>query len=330
MNTDKHDVSFPLAVWLAHDDYDYDNRGNAVSTTSLIKPLRQLILKIREQSNKVEFDITDMLKAKIGSAIHAVNEIAWTEKHTILKALLIKQEDPELIKRFRVNGKFITGKTVDDPIDIWLEQRTEKAINDFIITGKYDLVWFGRLSDIKSTSTYTYEKKTKDQDFILQGSIYRWLNPDKITDDFVNIEYIFTDWNERNLAKDGYPQSPVLQVSLPLMSLKDTENYIVSKLNALVEGLMLQDVDLPRCSEHDLWITEEVWQYFSKVGNTRASKNFDKRNNKNPKLAAETHMGQKGGVGEVRKKPQKAKACGYCAVAHVCSQFRELLSNGLV
>ena len=36
--TNKNNVSMPLAVWLMHDDYDYDKRDNVISATSLPNP----------------------------------------------------------------------------------------------------------------------------------------------------------------------------------------------------------------------------------------------------------------------------------------------------
>ena len=60
-----------------------------------------------------------------------------------------------------------------------------------IVSGKYDLVLDGQLSDYKSTSVWTYIYGSKVEDYIKQGSIYKWLSPDKITSDYININYIF-------------------------------------------------------------------------------------------------------------------------------------------
>ena len=41
----------------------------------------------------------------------------------------------------------------------------------------------------------TYQNQSKDREYRLQGSMYRWLNPKIITKDVFNINYIFTDFN---------------------------------------------------------------------------------------------------------------------------------------
>ena len=58
----------------------------------------------------------------------------------------------------------------------------------------------GKVQDFKSTSVYTYLNQTNKDKYILQGSIYRWLNEDTITRDTMDIHFIFTDWNKKRLS----------------------------------------------------------------------------------------------------------------------------------
>ena len=37
-------IGLSVAVWLADDDYDHDDDPKAISATSIIKPIKQLIL----------------------------------------------------------------------------------------------------------------------------------------------------------------------------------------------------------------------------------------------------------------------------------------------
>ena len=81
--TNKNNVSMPLAVWLMHDDYDYDKRDNVISATSLLKPLRALILSHQNKGLDKTVDIMDLVSSRMGSAIHAIAEKAWSNRGNI-------------------------------------------------------------------------------------------------------------------------------------------------------------------------------------------------------------------------------------------------------
>jgi hypothetical protein len=100
----------------------------------------------------------------------------------------------------------------DDPrFDVYLEQRSKKTVGKWTISGKFDFVHEGRVKDIKTTKTYNWIKGSNDEKYMIQGSIYRWLNPEIITDDFVDIMMIFTDWS---LSTKPWPTSPILRSQL--------------------------------------------------------------------------------------------------------------------
>ena len=52
--TNNADIDLSVAVWLAHDDYDYVTKPNYISVTTLIKPIRQIILRGRVAALPVE------------------------------------------------------------------------------------------------------------------------------------------------------------------------------------------------------------------------------------------------------------------------------------
>ncbi len=85
--TNKNNISLPLAVWLMHDDYDYDSRDNVISATALLKPTRALVLKYQNKDLDKSVDIADLVSARMGSAIHAIAEQAWTDRGNVSKAL---------------------------------------------------------------------------------------------------------------------------------------------------------------------------------------------------------------------------------------------------
>ena len=316
--TNKANVSLPLAVWLMHDDYDYDDRPNVISATSLLKPIRALVLKYQYNDINKEVDITDLVSARMGSAIHAIAEEAWLERGNISKALKAMGTS-NLDKIFIINP----DKPVkDSEVAVYVEQRHETTVGDYIISGKYDLVLDGTLSDYKSTSVWTYIYDSNAMKYTQQGSIYKWLAPDRITDNKVSIQFIFTDWSAANAARDSkYPQSRVLTRDYPLWSTDRTENYIKDKLQDVTSLLDKPQEQLPQCTSEELWESATKYKYFKNPDAQRATKNFDSLDEANIRLATE-------GVGTIKTVPGEAKACRYCEVVEVCDQAQSLINQG--
>jgi hypothetical protein len=316
--TNKANVSLPLAVWLMHDDYDYDDRPNVISATSLLKPIRALVLKYQYNDINKEVDITDLVSARMGSAIHAIAEEAWLERGNISKALKAMGTS-NLDKIFIINP----DKPVkDSEVAVYVEQRHETTVGDYIISGKYDLVLDGTLSDYKSTSVWTYIYDSNAMKYTQQGSIYKWLAPDRITDNKVSIQFIFTDWSAANAARDSkYPQSRVLTRDYPLWSTDQTENYIKDKLQDVTSLLDKPQEQLPQCTSEELWESATKYKYFKNPDAQRATKNFDSLDEANVRLATE-------GIGTIKTVPGEAKACRYCEVVEVCDQAQSLINQG--
>lgn len=133
--TNKANIDLPLAVFLMMDKYDYDARPNVISATSLIKPIRQIVLARQNMALDKQVDILDLVSSRMGSAIHDACEDAWTDPQNIMDACEVLGVNPT-------------------KLNISAEVRHEKAIGNYIISGKYDLVLNGHLSDYKSTSCY--------------------------------------------------------------------------------------------------------------------------------------------------------------------------------
>lgn len=318
--TNELQIPLALAVFLATDDYDYET--GVISATSLIKPVRQLILPKRMKPEEIVIDISSLVSSRMGSSIHSGIEKAWLDPIPALKALGYPK---------KVWGNILINPTKEllahNPaaIPVYMEQRAYKEILGFRVSGKYDFVAEGKVQDFKSTSVYTYMNQTNVEKYILQGSIYRWLNPDIITEDTMMIHYIFTDWSKASaLQNKDYPQSRVLTQRLKLLSIQETEQYILNKLTEYKQYLNSPENEIPHCSEEDLWRKDSVWKYYrdpSKM-NGRSTKNFDNRHDAYIRLAED---GNTGIVVEVRG---QVNACKYCAAFNICTQKDEYLKSG--
>lgn len=311
-------VPLSIAVFLATDHYDHDSE--TISATSLIKPLRQLILAKRVTTEDAAPDLTQMVASRIGTAIHTAIEQAWM--HNFVQAMSDIGIPNHVTKRVVLNPR--PEELGEEIIPIYLEQRAYKTVGKHTVSGKFDFVGDGRVEDFKTTSVYTAISNNNDAKYIQQGSIYRWLNPDIITKDEVAIQFIFTDWNAmRAKTETNYPPNRFQQKILPLMSIKETDHYVRSKLAKYEELVDAPESDIPLCTDEDLWRTEPVFKYYKNPEKTaRSTKNFD------TKQAAYSFMADQGNVGIVVEKPGQVNACKYCPAFSACSQKDTLIAQG--
>lgn len=312
-------VPLSLAVFLATDSYDFEE--DTISATSLIKPLRQLILAGRVPQDMSMPDLTQMVASRVGTAIHDAIERSWLNNHKIAMASI--GISARVIERVLINPTEAELQADPDAIPIYLEQRAYKQVGKYRVSGKYDFVGDGRVEDFKTTGTYTAMNNTNDAKYILQGSIYRWLNPKIITSDEMAIQFIFTDWSAMQARSNPkYPQQRFQQRVLPLMSIPETDAYVKRQLEQFDALCDVEESLLPLCTDDELWRTEPVFKFYKNPEKTaRSTKNFDTRQEAMIFMA-------NAGAGIVIEKPGQVNACKYCAGFSICSQKDDLISKG--
>lgn len=315
-------ISLSLGAWLATDSYDHDTRPNVISATTLLKPLRQIILGARIPPEDVVVDLSAMVSSRMGSAIHDAIERAWNGNYK--QALADLGYPQRVIDRVIVNPP--AGQDLTDCIPVYLEQRSEKKVGKWIVTGKYDFVGDGRVEDFKTTSTYTAVNNTNDDKYILQGSLYRWLNPTIITKDVMAIQWIFTDWSKAKAMQDPkYPQARTQEKLFQLKALQETQTFVERKLALIDQYWNAPEDQIPACNDEELWRSEPVYKYY-KSGDTTAA-----RSTKNFGSMQEAHhyMHTDGkGLGAIKTVPGQVTACRYCNAFALCSQKDALVASG--
>jgi hypothetical protein len=316
--TNVNDVSLPLAVWLLFDEYDYVNQEKYLSATTLLKPIKHIVMKHRVDFSKESIDVMDMVATSMGSGLHDSIEKAWHKGH---HDALRKLGYPErVVKNVIINPTPEQFASNPDIIPVWIEQRATKQIGGWTIGGKFDIVTEGLLQDFKSTSTYSWVKGGRDEEHKLQGSIYRWLHDDKITEDIIRINYIFTDWMKAMaLNPNGnYPKHRILHKDIPLLSYNASEEWIAAKLKLIDKYWDAPEKDIPECTDEELWRSDPVFKYYSDPENAkkpgaRATKNFDDM------MSARQFMAEKG-KGTIIHVPGEPKRCNYCPIYNICEQ----------
>ncbi len=322
----KEKLSLSIAVWLASDEYDYKSDIMHVSATTLLKSTKQIILANRIKNYKKEKSILDDISMRIpstmGTALHNGIENAWRSNYkNSMRDLGYPQS---VIDRIIINPT--PEQLVENCIPIYLENRVEKQLGPFTISGKYDIVLDGQLEDYKSTGVYGFMVNNRDEKYRIQGSIYRWLNPDIITNDFMNIQFIFTDWSKLRStieAKKGYPATRIMAHPIKLYSMEETKIWLKNKLTDIFTYKDTAEEKLPACNSEELWQKEPTFKYYKNPKKMkRATACFDEFYLANERLIKDNS------VGVIKTIYGPVTYCKYCSAFDICSQKDTYLENG--
>ena len=314
MSKYKNETNIPLslAVYLATDEYDHSKNSSEISVTGLIRPLKQVILASRVPVEAQPTDISALVTSRLGTSIHSGIEKAWGTNYK--QAMFDLGYPSSIIDRVIVNPD--PNNLPENCIPVYQEIRTKKPVGKWTISGKFDFVADGRLEDFKSTKVFSYIAGSNDEKYQLQGSIYRWLNPDIITHPDMAIQYIFMDWSSMQAKiNSDYPQSAMLEKKFPLLSLAETETFIKHKLHLIEKHMNSDEADMPACTDEELWRRPPVWKYYKNPANTtRSTKNFDTA------IDAQVRLAEDKFVGSIVEVKGEVVACKYCPALSICKQ----------
>jgi len=308
--TNESKITLPIAVWLAHDSYDYDDRKNLISVTSLLKPTRMIVLGRKFTDTSKTIDVENLIASSMGTALHDSVEFSWKDRDKAIETL--------------ARLGYIEGAAIFD--NITFEKRSEMVFGDYIISGKFDIVFAGFVQDIKSTTVWAWMNDSNEFEHKFQLSAYKLLNPDIITEDIGYIEYIFTDWSKAEARRNRqYPQSRVATKEVHLFSEEEMVELIERKLHHVTEQMQLNEPEIEYCTDDELWSTKDTWKYYKNPASTRrATKNYDNIDD------AHAHFVKDNSKGVVKHFPAEAKRCKYCNFTEICSQYKQLKEEGRI
>lgn len=315
--TNESGIPLPLAVWAVHDDYDYISDPNYISVTRLMKPLRQIILAKRMPSAlRKQMDVQDLIASSWGSALHHSIENAWMNYPTNLAKLGYPEE---VISRIKINPS--ESEIEPNTIPVYMERRGTVQLGKWKLGGKFDFVAEGIVQDFKSTSAYAWTIGGKDGDYSLQGSLYRLIHQNLITEDYIRINFLFTDWRKADARSNpNYPQSRLASKDISLMSVRDAEIWALNKLSLIEKFMDAPEDEIPECTDEELWKGEDKFKYYADPAKAdtpgaRSTKNFESLAEGMAYWKVE-----KGGKGILKVIPATPKRCEYCDVFAVCTQ----------
>lgn len=280
--TNKHNLPQTFVNVLNRNSY---TKGKAhASVTELISPPR--LVQLRKLNwDFLEEDVSDKIWAIFGTAIHSVLELGKADNHVIEQRLHVN-----------VDGWDISGAIDLQHID-----------NDGII-----------ISDYKTTGAWAVMNDKADWE--QQLNIYAWLveKVKKIPVKKVEIIAIVRDWNRRDAkVKEGYPESPVKVLDVPLWSFEDRENFVKTrvKLHSDANFALETGGDLPPCTPSEMWEKPTVWA-LRKVGNVRAKSLHQTKED------AEKALEDAGKGFEIEVRNGERTRCeNFCQVRDFCKQY---------
>lgn len=266
----------------------YTKGGANLSATEILNSPRIVQLK-RLHDAELEQDVSDMVWAIFGTAIHAVLEHGKNDNHIVEERL----------------HAVVDGWSISGAIDLQVVE------DDGII-----------VSDYKTTSAWAVmnEKIEWEQ----QLNIYAWLvetvkqKPVKA----LNIVAIIRDWSRKDM-RENYPVAPLQEINISLWSYEDRTRFISERIAQHAAALFAVETndDLPECTPEQMWEKPMMWAV-KKVGGVRA-KNVcytEEEANEKLELAGKNHF--------IEVRPgERTRCANYCSVKDFCGQWKQYNSG---
>ena len=285
--TNKYKLPDYVCHYLKFDEYDYED--GVISTTRLLTPPRSFALTQRNL-NDLSCDVSEVISAKYGTAIHASIE---------------KSNIPNSVQEKRLYAT-VLGTRISGKPDLLLLPEHDNGESVII--------------DIKSTSVWTFIKGSKLDDYRLQVSIYRWLAEQNgvSVSNKGKIWYIFTDWSKTDAANDpNYPQTRMVVQDIDLIELSDIELWLNDRIRLFNSCTAMPEQELPDCTDDELWVAGTKYAVYKENGK-RAIRLFDTMQEASQKvleLGESYHVEERLGI---------AKRCSYCLARKFCRQYKQL------
>ena len=282
--TNNHGAPATL-VALARKNY-YSKGDSDYSVTELLSPPRVRRLQERHDAALTK-DVSDMLWALLGSALHVVAERASAEDHVTEERIVAE----------------IDGVKVSGGID--LQEMTPDGV---VIT------------DYKFTSAYSVMNEKKEWEE--QLNLYKWLveSVKRIPVKGLRICALIRDFS-RHDRRENYPDAPIHMVDIPMWDSVTAEAFVRSRLQLHTEAKFADAMEepLPPCSAEERWFSETTYAV-KKEGRKTAVRVF-----KTIEEAQELAAKEKGYVETRAGEPRRCTG-NFCGVAEFCEQYQSEVS----
>ena len=279
--TNVHKIPSVIAEAIRQSASEYKNGGSNLTASSLDKSPRIYWLEKRHY-NELTIDVSDLVWSFLGTATHYMAEKAGKNKD-----------------KFLVEERFfeeINGWKFSAQVDNY--DRKKKILTDFKITSVYQV-----MGEVKDSWIY----QLNAQNYLMRKVGY---DVEKL-----QICAILRDWQKRRATINSYPSHQVKVVNIPIRSEKETEEFLIDKVELLKSHANTADDDLPECTAKDKWSTPDIWAVY-KGSSKRALKLHEDQ------IGAKAHASTIGGRIEFRK-GEDIRCTDYCPVNKFCCYYKE-------
>ena len=300
--TNNHGTPFEMAVFAAYHSTLYSGnppREGKLSTTTIIGPLRKAIYAILNPESVEPQDVQVLLASAKGTAMHEGMTRALTA----------------------FNSGYVC------------EQRMERTINDWKISGEFDILTPDKqIKDLKFVSNYNIKKLDEDRQkltnemtledmyeqtptyfkYQAQLSIYYYLLNDPQVKPYGSI--LFSLNNGSDMGKYTIDQ----EVTFPLWPKEVTEEFIATRIELIKQHLA--NGTLPNCSDSERGYIPAEFK-LSRVSPTNGSMTTVRGSKFSNEAEFRAFIRKSGRPGDQEViQPAKYVLCNYCQFNTICTQ----------
>lgn len=263
---------------------DHEVVENRYSVTELLKSTREILL-YRKYAGKINKDVSDLIPALFGTAVHNI-----LEQSTPLYCDMFTEEPVEC----EIDGTTISGR-----IDLL-------NLRDFLI------------EDYKTCSVSKIMKQDFD-DWKMQGIMYAYLlfKQRGIILKGLRFYALMKDWSKIKCATSAnYPSSAVYvwKYDINDSDYDYIEQWFRSRIQEINNHLI--NNTLPECTSEERWNTGDKYAVYKKAGDKRAYKIVNSEEEAHQLITDEL-----GGAGEIEiRKGEDLKCNYYCDVCQFCKE----------
>ena len=257
------------------------------SVTELNKGACEIVLS-RRHWDEIEQDVSDMVWAIFGTAVHSILEKS--------------QETPDQLKENFVYGEF-GGNTVTGIFDLYDDST-------------------GTVSDYKTVSVWKViydEWEDYRRQILCYCLLLRMMGFDAKRGEIVAL---LKDHSKTKARREsGYPPYPVYVKRFEFTNedFGECSEWIRKKLSKIENAMLLPDDMLPPCSGDERWAKPDKWAVMKK-GRKKALKLYDSQPD------AQIHAIEVDGFVEYRK-GEDGKCAEYCAVHDWCPYYKKQVDH---
>jgi hypothetical protein len=307
--TNRHGYPQAIVNMAKHYYEQYIPTPKQISATTLLKPIRQIILE-RRYYDQISMDVSEMRHLLDGQAKHHMLEF---HDHTLKAELKLKV----LTKNgYTLSGVLDLYALAPDLVSQeWQHYREdERPLIPSII-------------DYKNTSVRKSQQECHD--WKMQLLLYAWLAKENKMEVKQGIDYaLLKDWEEEKAGRLNYPLHWIEAKPLAITDtrLEWIENFINTKLELIKQHEETLDEELPLCTEEERWKEKDSF-IVKRVDGKRAIRDgtFTTYEEALPLLNAKNERA-KTTYYVIEKREGKPNRClKYCGARTFCPYYKQLM-----